>query len=154
MYFFGGYILYIILGVDFLSFHLTFWKTHKIDFWHKASSTIVVTFQMIMFFQQNFMYSHIYVYLNEKIIQMQNFSYRIEIGQWTHIQYIIEYFTTKIPIFFTRNFGQKTHFGQVWKKKFNHFGQVILNLSIVTKSCIFLLALSWHFWLVNTIVKL
>jgi hypothetical protein len=46
--------------------------------------------------------------------------------------------TTRIPNFFTINFGKKkTHFGQASKKNFSHFGQVNLNLSIVTKPCIF-----------------
>jgi hypothetical protein len=63
---FWGYFLYIILGVEFPSFHSMFWETHKIDFWHKASNTNLVTFQIIVFFQQTFMYSHIYVCLNGK----------------------------------------------------------------------------------------
>ncbi len=39
----------IILGKFFLSFHLMFSKTHKMDFWHKSSNTILVNFQMIVF---------------------------------------------------------------------------------------------------------
>jgi len=43
----------IILGVDFFSFHLDFWKTIKMDFCHKSSFTIIVIFQMIVFFQKH-----------------------------------------------------------------------------------------------------
>jgi hypothetical protein len=46
--------------------------------------------------------------------------------------------TTRIPNFFTRNFGKKkTHFGRASKKPLNHFGQIILNLSIATRPCTF-----------------
>jgi len=58
---------YIILGVDFFSFHPMFWETLKMDFEHNSSYTILVIFQMIVFFQKTYMYSHTYICLNEKI---------------------------------------------------------------------------------------
>jgi hypothetical protein len=58
------------------------------DFKHKASNIILVTFQMIMLFQETFIHSHVYACLNEKPhldVFMKshewNFSYRIEMGQ-------------------------------------------------------------------------
>jgi len=36
----------------FFSFHLEFWKTHKMDFWYKAFNTILGTFQIICFFNK------------------------------------------------------------------------------------------------------
>ncbi len=34
---FFGYILYYF-GANFLSFHLTFWKTYNMNFWHNTSN--------------------------------------------------------------------------------------------------------------------
>jgi hypothetical protein len=72
--------------------YLAFWKTLKMDFWHKFSFTILVIFQMIMFFQKTFMYSHTYVCLNEKphpnfFVKSHEWksSYGIEMGQWIHM---------------------------------------------------------------------
>jgi hypothetical protein len=61
----------IILGGIFLSFHLVFWETHKMEFWHKAFNTIFVTFQnRVIFFLSIYLFiylfiSHTYVCLNE-----------------------------------------------------------------------------------------
>jgi hypothetical protein len=38
------------------------------DFWHKSSLIIIVIFQMIVFFQKTFMYSHTYACLKENLI--------------------------------------------------------------------------------------
>jgi hypothetical protein len=51
-------------------------KNTSNGFLHKASNKILVTFQLTMFFQQNYMYSHIYACLNENLIQ---------IFLWNHI---------------------------------------------------------------------
>jgi hypothetical protein len=91
MYSFSSTIC-IILKTDLFYFYLAFWKMLKIDFWHKFSFTILVIFQMIMFFQKTFMYSHTYISLNEKprpifFVKSRewNSSYRIEMGQWTQM---------------------------------------------------------------------
>ncbi len=47
LYYFGGI---------FFPFHLGFWETLKMDFGHKSSFTILVIFQMIVFFQKTYMY--------------------------------------------------------------------------------------------------
>jgi hypothetical protein len=57
--------LCIFWGI-FFSFHLVFWETLKMYFWHKSSNTILVIFQMIVVCQKTFMYSHIYACLDEK----------------------------------------------------------------------------------------
>jgi hypothetical protein len=69
------------------------------DFDTKASNIIFVIFQMKVIFQQNILFQHIYVHLNEKLIKMffvksreSNFSIVIELVQSIHIQYTTKYF--------------------------------------------------------------
>jgi hypothetical protein len=80
--------------------HVLFWgsfsfisssilKTHQMDFYTNFSTQFLLPVKIIVFFQQTFMFSHIYVYLNEKSHSHSfvkshwwNFSYRIEMGQW------------------------------------------------------------------------
>lgn len=63
---------------------------------------------------------------------------------------------SRIPVFFTRNFGKKnqfwtsvkkppSHFGQVSKRPPSHFGQIVLNMSIMTRPYSFWPSLSWCF---------
>jgi hypothetical protein len=78
--------------IHFVLFHLAFWKTIKMDLWHKFSHTILVIFQMIVFFQKTYMYSRTYACLNGKLhpdvflkSHEWNSSCKIEMGQWTHM---------------------------------------------------------------------
>jgi hypothetical protein len=60
----------IILKVVFFSFHLAFWEMHKMDFKHKTSHTIFVTFQMSVIFQRTFMFSHTHACLVKNFIHI------------------------------------------------------------------------------------
>jgi hypothetical protein len=69
------------------------------DFDTKASNLILVIFQVKVIFHQNVFFQHIYIHLNEKLIQVffvksheSNFSILIEMVQSIHIQYMIKYF--------------------------------------------------------------
>jgi hypothetical protein len=93
------YTFNIIMGVNFLWFHLVFWWAYKMYFVTKASHIILVIFQIKINFQQNVFLQHTYAYLNEKHVNTlfvksheSNFSIVIEMVQLTHIQYIIKYF--------------------------------------------------------------
>jgi hypothetical protein len=81
-----------ILGVVFFSFHLTFSKTLKMDFWHKSSLTILVIFQMIVFYIKYLcIHTHLclfewkpHPYFFVKSNEWKSW-YRIEMAQWIHM---------------------------------------------------------------------
>jgi hypothetical protein len=93
------FLVYFILIWGKISwFHLLFWWTCNTCFDTKASKIILVIFQMRIFFQQNVFFNIImFVWMKNLSnffceITCMNFSYRIEIIQLIHIQYMIRYF--------------------------------------------------------------
>jgi hypothetical protein len=58
-------IHFIFFWSSFFIHSLVFWKTHKMDFWHKTLNTILFTSQKRIIFHQDFYFSHIYARLNE-----------------------------------------------------------------------------------------
>jgi hypothetical protein len=58
-HYFGG--IFSLISSSILS------SKYKMNFWHKTSNTLFVTFHMTMFFQQTFIYSHIYACFNDNL---------------------------------------------------------------------------------------
>jgi hypothetical protein len=98
--FFFWYILYFWGIFFFISSNVL--KTHKIKFWCKTFNTILVIFQMIMFFQQTCMYSHNYTCFTQLHLFQWKISFRCLLwncmNETFHIElkwnneYMIKYF--------------------------------------------------------------
>jgi hypothetical protein len=99
-------IHFALFGASFLLFHLVFGETYKMDFWHKASNTIFIIFQKRIIFQQFFKkFTHLMFIWMKNVIKMffvksqeWNFSYKTEMIQLIHYQYIMSKYFFELPI--------------------------------------------------------
>ncbi len=143
MYYFGGI---------FFSFHLAFWETLKMDFWHKSSHTILVIFQKIMFFQKTFLYSHTYICLNEKLhldVFLWNHMsgiFHIELKWDNELIYNIWLSTSSSLAIALIVFEVYLHFAIYWYD-YNFFIYIIFNhLILISKWIFFLQSYFFGFW--------
>jgi len=67
----------IFLKVDFLSFHLTFWETHKKQFWHKAPNKTNCYLSNDSVFSTNF-----YVFTHLRLFEWKTLS---KCFSWNHM---------------------------------------------------------------------